>query len=68
MTLSEQCKAAGLKSLADYIAENFDGNQRAFAAAQGVKPQQVTQWINKGFVVAGDVLYSARRELINKEQ
>ncbi len=50
-------------SLANYIASNYRGSQRAFAEAQGVKPPQVTQWINKGFVVVDGVLYSPRREL-----
>lgn len=49
--------------LADYIQEHYGGNQAAFAKAQGVKPQQVTQWINKEFIVVDDVLYSPRREL-----
>ena len=63
MKPSEKRKAAGLKSLADYIADNFDGNQRKFARAQGVKPPQVTQWLNAGFVVDGDEMYSYRRTL-----
>lgn len=50
-------------SLLDYIAANYGGNQKAFADAQGVKPPQVTQWINKGFIVVDDVLYSPRRTL-----
>ena len=49
--------------LNDYIKEKFNGSQLAFAIAQGVKPPQVTQWINKGFIVVDDVLYSPRREL-----
>jgi DNA-binding transcriptional regulator YdaS (Cro superfamily) len=63
MKPSEKCKAAGLKSLADYIADNFDGTQRKFADAQGVKPPQVTQWLNAEFMVSGDEMYSHRRTL-----
>jgi len=50
-------------NLRDYIERNFNGNQRKFAEAQGVKPPQVTQWINAGFIVIADTLYSKRREL-----
>jgi len=50
----------------DYINENFGGAQRAFAIAQGIAPAQVTQWLNKDFIVVDDVLYSPRREL-NRE-
>ncbi len=49
--------------LVQYIDEHFEGNQRAFAAAQGVQPPQVTQWIQKDFIVADGQLYSPRREL-----
>jgi hypothetical protein len=50
-------------SLLEYINKHYGGNQAAFAKVQGVKPPQVTQWINKGFIVVDDVLYSPRREL-----
>ena len=50
-------------TLETYIAERFNGSQAAFAAAQGVKPPQVTQWLNKDFIVVDDMLYSPRREL-----
>ena len=49
----------------DYIKKHFGGNQAAFAAAQGIKPPQVTQWLNKDFIVVDDVLYSPRRNLLN---
>ena len=51
-------------TLPQYIAENYNGSQVEFAKAQGVKRQQVTQWIAKGFIVEGGVLYSPRRELV----
>lgn len=50
-------------TLAEYIDEYFSGSQRAFAAAQGVQPAQVTQWLKKCFIVVGDILYAPRREL-----
>jgi len=49
--------------LLDYIAVNYSGPQADFAKAQGIKPPQVTQWINKKFIVVEHVLYSPRREL-----
>lgn len=52
-----------MMSLSDYIEKHFGGDNTAFAKAQGVKPQQVTQWKNKGFIVVDHVLYSPRREL-----
>lgn len=51
------------KALVEYIGEGFGGSQRAFAKVQRVAPQQVTQWINKGFIVVDDKLYSFRRGL-----
>jgi len=47
----------------DYIKKEYGGNQAAFALAQNVKPPQVTQWINKDFIVVNGVLYSPRRTL-----
>lgn len=40
--------------LADYISEYFDGSQKEFATTQGVAPAQVTQWLNKDFIVVDD--------------
>ncbi len=48
--------------LKQYIKENYK-SQAAFAACNEVKPQQVTQWLNKGFIVLDGVLYSPRRTL-----
>lgn len=55
-----QARACTLK---EWIGSNFNGNQSAFAAAQGVQPPQVTQWIKKGFIVVHGNLYSPRRAL-----
>ena len=46
-----------------YIKNEHGGNQAAFAQSLNVKPQQITQWIKKGFIVVDGVLYSPRREL-----
>ena len=50
-------------TLLEWIKLHFGGNQSAFAAAQGVMPPQVTQWIQKDFIVVDGQLYSPRREL-----
>ena len=50
-------------SLHDYINRYFGGVQADFADAQGVSRQQVTQWLNKGFIVVDHVLHSKRRDL-----
>jgi DNA-binding transcriptional regulator YdaS (Cro superfamily) len=59
----EKCKLAGLKSLADYIAENYGGNQSAFARDQGVKRSQITQWLAGDYVIADGALYLKRRDI-----
>jgi len=62
-------EALGLKecpNLAWYIDVKFNGNKAAFARAQGVKPQQVSQWLAKGFIVVNDEMYSHRRTLKRK--
>jgi len=61
MKTEMQAKALSLRL---WIDLHFSGSQRAFAAAQGVHPQQVTQWINKDFIVVDGKLYSHRRDLI----
>jgi DNA-binding transcriptional regulator YdaS (Cro superfamily) len=60
MKTEAQAKAC---TLLEFIDLHFEGNQRAFAAAQGVQPPQVTQWIQKDFIVVSGQLYSPRREL-----
>lgn len=40
--------------LIEYINKFYRGNQASF---------QVTQWINKGFIVVNHTLYSPRRKL-----
>lgn len=51
-------------SLLEYIDKHFNGSKREFAEAQGIKPQQVTRWLNNEFIVVGNILYSERRELV----
>lgn len=53
-----------MMTLLEYINKYFEGNKAAFAEQQSVKPQQITQWINKGFIVVEHTLYSPRRELV----
>jgi len=63
----KQCKKAGLKSLADHIAENHDGNQSAFARSlpKPVERNQVYQWLNaqKPVYVFDNKLVQVIREL-----
>ena len=60
MKTEAQAKAC---TLLEWIDLHFEGNQRAFAAVQGVQPPQVTQWIQKDFIVVDGKLYSLRRVL-----
>nr|WP_147195986.1 helix-turn-helix domain-containing protein [Pantoea sp. CCBC3-3-1] len=49
--------------LTEYIAARFGGNQSEFARHVGVNRQQVTRWINEGFIVVDGILYSPRRNI-----
>lgn len=55
-----------MKSLKDYIADNHDNNQSAFARANNVQRAQVSQWIKAGYIVIDDKLCAVRR-LLKKE-
>ncbi|EHT6281543.1 hypothetical protein KXM28_004374 [Salmonella enterica] len=55
--------AASKKKAPQYINKFYRGNQASFARLTGVQPAQVTQWINKGFIVVNHTLYSPRRKL-----
>ncbi len=50
-------------TLFEHIEKHYGGNQAAFAREAGVKPPQVTQWLDKKFIVVNGVLYSPRRLL-----
>jgi len=52
-----------MEALKDYINREHGGSQVRFAEANGVHKAQVTQWLNKKFIVVDGVLYSPRREL-----
>lgn len=39
-------KTAGLKSLAEYIQEHYNGNQSEFGRSQGLMRAQVYQYLN----------------------
>ena len=49
--------------LIEYINKFYLANQTSFSRLTGVQPAQVTQWINKGFIVVNHTLYSPRRKL-----
>jgi len=50
-------------TLLEYIKVNYKGSKSDFAKAQGVQLPQVTQWLNKKFIVIEGVLHSPRRDL-----
>ncbi|EMU5527938.1 TPA: hypothetical protein L8Q26_004832 [Klebsiella pneumoniae] len=45
----------------EYVDYYFKGNKSAFARHMEVNPQQVTKWVNDGWVVDNHTLYSPRR-------
>jgi len=52
-------------TLLEYIKVNYKGSKSDFAKSQGVKLPQITQWLNKKFIVVDGVLHSPRRDLDN---
>lgn len=50
-------------SLTEYINLYFSGNKAEFARRMEVNPQQVTKWVNDGWIVEGHILYSPRRSV-----
>lgn len=52
------------QTLTQYIDCHHNSNKADFARSQGVNPQQVTRWVNKGFIVLDNTLYSPLREII----
>lgn len=62
-TILEETATSRCVSLSQYIIDKYDNNKSLFAEKQNVKPQQVTQWVNKSFIVVDDELYSSRRLL-----
>ena len=69
-----------VQDLGEYIKENFK-TQRNFAKSEGVKPSQITHWLNDECVVVDGVMYSelnkdcilvdgvvySRRRILSKE-
>ncbi|MBA0190682.1 MULTISPECIES: hypothetical protein [Pectobacterium] len=53
--------------IVDYIDLYFEGNKSAFARRMNVTPQQVTKWVNDGWIIFDGQLYSPRRELASGE-
>jgi hypothetical protein len=54
-------------AIADYINKHYGGNKAAFARACDVLPQQITQWVNGGYIVVDGTLYSPRRKLVRAD-
>ncbi len=48
-----------------YIKIHFK-NKKEFAESQGVKPQQVTNWIRQEFIVIDHVIFSQRRAIVGR--
>ncbi|MEJ5074354.1 hypothetical protein WH357_18760 [Enterobacter ludwigii] len=53
--------------IVEYIDLYFEGNKSAFARRMNVTPQQVTKWVNDGWIIIDGQLYSPRRELASGE-
>ena len=49
--------------LIEYINLHFSGNRAAFARHMGKNRQQITKWLNDGWIVVGDKLYSPRQDI-----
>lgn len=64
--MSSPSSNAGLKRLADYIDENYGGNQSAFARANGLERSQVQQYLKakKPVFVLDGKLVQVIRELV----
>lgn len=58
-----------MQTVASYIAENHCGRKAAFAREAGVLPQQVTKWINSGFLVTdeGFIIPPTTKQLSKKK-
>lgn len=48
--------------ISDYIDLFFHNNKSEFARSMNVTPQQVTKWVNGGWVISGGKIYSPKRE------
>ena len=48
-------------SLTEYINIYFSGNKSAFARHMDVNPQQITKWVNDGWIIVNHTLYTPRR-------
>ena len=51
----------------EYINKNFGGCKAAFARHLGKMPQQVTRWVNEGWIVVDGVVYSKRWKIEGKK-
>lgn len=50
-------------TLQGYINSYHAGNQADFARHMDVTPQQVTKWLNAGWLVINDQLFSPKRQI-----
>ena len=64
-TSIESNKSTGLQSLADYINDNFDGNQSAFGREYGLHRSEVQQFLTakKQVLVVDGVMVKFIRQL-----
>ncbi|HDL7535694.1 TPA: hypothetical protein ROW14_003146 [Yersinia enterocolitica] len=51
------------RTLEDYIDFYFKGNQSEFARHMNVNRQQVTKWLNDGWVVINHQIFSPQRDV-----
>lgn len=58
MLTGESMKAITLEQ---YINQVHGGKKAEFARVTGILPQQVTKWINAGYIVVDGCLYSKRK-------
>lgn len=50
-------------SIVEYIEIYFNGNKSEFARHMNVTPQQVTKWVNDGWIISDGRLYSPKRNV-----
>ncbi|EMH4161643.1 hypothetical protein RJ498_000859 [Pluralibacter gergoviae] len=49
--------------LEQYITLYFDGNKSEFARHMSINRQQITKWINGGWIVVNHQLFSPQRDV-----
>jgi len=51
--------------LIQHIANNFHGNQSAFARAHGMPPAQISKWCRNGYIIADGTIYRPTKVIFN---